>query len=158
MCYSHSKKNTSRKKWQKMFCLDRSPWFRYQSVDLGQLYNIYRNEVFLFSRSHATWHCYWNYVPNNFHAFSSRSLETGSFSSLPVSRQREHSSKAAPIAPPWTMDWSQRWPVCFSGKFSIAHLNCSKCTDWARPMQRNEMSRVPICVQKRVISDKCMEL
>ena len=51
-CVLCARKNASRKKWHKLLVrLDGLPRFRHQSVDLGQLYNICRNQVFLSSRS-----------------------------------------------------------------------------------------------------------
>ena len=55
-CVFHAPRKTPRGiyKWQKLVRLDGLPRFRHQSVDLGQLYNICRNQVFLSSRSRAT--------------------------------------------------------------------------------------------------------
>ena len=46
MCFSRAEKNASRKKWQKLVRLDGLSRFRHQSVELGQLYNICRNQFF----------------------------------------------------------------------------------------------------------------
>ena len=52
-CVFHAPRKTPPEKSHKLVCVDRFPRFRHQSVELGQLYSIYQNQVLLSSSSRA---------------------------------------------------------------------------------------------------------